>query len=90
MTYAESLRAYHNQYAIKAYVNVAIRHAKLNLESIEWRNASDEYLDLVSTLIQTLPEDLTEQQHYILTECVTDEYVNFYDFMRAMESRQFA
>lgn len=90
MTYAATLRAYHDWYAIKAYVNVAIRHARLNLESIEWRNESEEYLDLVGTLIQTLPDDLTEQQHYILTECVTDEYVNFYDFMRAMESRQFA
>lgn len=83
INYAAILRAYHDHAAIQAFVNVALIHAKADIES-------DSYRELTNQMILALPQDLTDQQEFILTECVTDEYVNFYDFMRAMESRQFA
>lgn len=81
MTYAESLRAYHDQAAIEAFVTVALIHAKADIES-------DFYLELTNQMILALPQDLTDQQEFILTECIDANCADYAGFMRAMELRQ--
>lgn len=81
MTYADILRTYPDQSAIKAFIAIAVAHAKADIES-------DIYLDLTGDMILALPQDLTEQQLFILTECIDANYANYDDFMRAMELRQ--
>lgn len=81
MTYADILRTYHDQFAIKAYVAIAIAHAKADIES-------DTYLGLTGDMILALPMDLTEQQQFVLTECIDANCADYDGFMRAMELRQ--
>jgi hypothetical protein len=81
MTYADILRTYHDQSAIKAFVTIAVAHANADIES-------EIYLDLTGDMILALPQDLTEQQLFILTECIDANFVDYADFMRAMELRQ--